>query len=112
MAKSVVVGVVALMVLSFGLGIVLVGQPRAALAQQEPGVQPAANGEKPADGEMSPEAKALLQRPQVVAAVPFQSRTEYEQDPFEPSRLRRTQTVVTKLVLIRSDGTTELKDPQ
>ncbi len=107
MSKSVLIAVIALMVLSFGLGTVLSNRP-AALAQQEP----AANGEQPANGEMSPEARALLQRPEVVAAVPYQSRTEYEQDPFEPSRLRRTQTTVTKLVLIRSDGTTELKDPQ
>jgi hypothetical protein len=108
MTRPVVAGAIALLVLAFGLGALLAGRPQAAMAQQAP----AANGEKPGEPELTPDARALLQRPQVVAAVPFQSRTEYEQDPFEPTRLRRTQTTVTKLVLIRSDGTTELKDPQ
>ena len=112
MTRSVVAVVVALMALSFGLGAILAGQSRPAMAQQEPAPQPAANGGEPTGDELTPEARALLQRPQVVAAVPFQSRTDYEQDPFEPSRLRRTQTVVTKLVLIRSDGTMELREPQ
>lgn len=112
MTRSVVAVVIALMALSFGLGTILAGQSRPAMAQQEPAPPPAANGEEPAAGELTPEAQALLQRPQVVAAMPFQSRTDYEQDPFEPSRLRRTQTVVTKLILIRADGTMELRDPQ
>ena len=46
----------------------------------------------------------------VVAVVPSLSRTDYEQDPFDATRLRRTQTTVVKLLLVRADGTTTTKD--
>ena len=45
----------------------------------------------------------------VVAVIPCQSETEYEPDPFEPDRLRRSKTEVKRLLLIRADGTIEQK---
>ncbi len=44
----------------------------------------------------------------VVAAVPYQTETKFDMDPFEPNRVRSTQTAVKTLVLIRSDGGTEI----
>lgn len=99
--KQVSVALVAgLLVLAFGLGALLGGGPRSALAQEPPKTAAAA----PVD------VKALTQPPAVVAAVPLQSRTDYEQDPFETTRLRRTQTTVQRLLLIRADGSMEVKD--
>ncbi|MHB8997193.1 MAG: hypothetical protein ACYC63_18255 [Armatimonadota bacterium] len=66
----------------------------------------------PASAQDAPAAdlQALVQPSPVVSAVPFQSRTEYEQDPFEANRLRRTTTTVTRLVIVRADGSMELKE--
>ena len=50
-----------------------------------------------------PSAPAAVSAP-IVAAVPYKYETEYEQDPFEPDRLRRTRTVVTHVLVIRADG--------
>jgi hypothetical protein len=60
----------------------------------------------------TPEVKPVLDTPPIVSAVPYLQRTEYEQDPFDTTRLRRTTTVVTKVLLIRADGTTKIKDTQ
>ena len=100
MSRSSVALVVGLLVLAFGLGAVLGGGPRPALAQE------------PAKGDAAAPAdvKAMTQPPAVVAAVPLQSRTDYEQDPFETTRLRRTQTTVLRLVLVHADGSMEVKD--
>ncbi len=45
----------------------------------------------------------------VVAVIPYRSETEYEPDPFEPDRIRRTQTEVKELILVRADGSIEHK---
>jgi hypothetical protein len=112
MTKPLIACTIALMVLSFGLGAVLAGRPQAALAQDKPANgAPAATGNgKPAEGQPVVAVQALTRPADVVAVVPSLSRTDYEQDPFDPSRLRRTQTTVVKLILVRADGTTEAKD--
>ncbi len=53
--------------------------------------------------------KVLPPEPAVVAAMPYKSETEYEQDPFDATKLKRTRTVVTHVLLVRSDGTTAIK---
>lgn len=52
---------------------------------------------------------AAAGEPPVVAAIPYKYETEYEQDPFEPDRLRRTRTVVTHVVIVRADGQTSVR---
>ncbi|MCD6351220.1 MAG: hypothetical protein J7M26_03775 [Armatimonadetes bacterium] len=52
---------------------------------------------------------AAVQEKPVVAAIPYKYETQYEQDPFEPDKLRRTHTTVTHVLLVRSDGTTFVK---
>ena len=54
--------------------------------------------------------KVILTPSPVVSAVPFQSRTDYEQDPFDTTRLRRTTTTVTRLVIVHADGSMDLKE--
>ena len=44
----------------------------------------------------------------VVAAVPYQTKTEYDMDPFERDRVRSTETEVSTLILVRADGGTEI----
>lgn len=105
MSKPMAVLVVALMALSFALGALLVGYAPAALAQDND-AKPA---DKPADDQPSPAVAALLKVQPVVAAVPLATRTDYEQDPFEPTRLRRTESTTLRVLLIRADGTTEVK---
>lgn len=82
-------------------GLLLSGQQGVAFAQPR---VPEAGGERPVD------VAALITPSPVVAAVPFQSQTEYEQDPFEPTRLRRTTTQVRRVLLVRQDGVLEVKD--
>jgi hypothetical protein len=82
-------------------GLLLAGGQAIAYAQERPPDKPA---DKPVD------IAAIVQPSPVVAAVPYQSRTEYEQDPFEPTRLRRTSTTVTRVMLVRQDGTVIVKD--
>jgi len=45
----------------------------------------------------------------IVAVIPYQQETEYEPDPFEPDRVRRTRTEVKELIIVRADGTIERK---
>lgn len=40
-----------------------------------------------------------------VAAIPLEWRTIYEADTFQRERLRDSTTVVTRILLIREDGT-------
>jgi|LSQX01.1.fsa_nt_gb Na+-transporting methylmalonyl-CoA/oxaloacetate decarboxylase gamma subunit len=44
----------------------------------------------------------------VVAAIPYQTSTEYQMDPFEPGRVRSTETKTNTLILVRADGSTEI----
>lgn len=68
----------------------------------------AAGTEKPAG-----ETEAILPpAPVVVTAIPYKSETEYEMDPFERTLIRRTKTTVTHILLIRSDGTTQIRPAQ
>ena len=46
---------------------------------------------------------------QIVAAVPAESVTEYEPDPFEPARLRSSTVRVRRVAVVYSDGTIEIK---
>jgi hypothetical protein len=82
-------------------GFLLAGRPDIAYAQDQPPDKPA---DKPVD------IAAIVEPSPVVAAVPCQSRTDYEQDPFEPTRLRRTTTSVTRVLLVRQDGSIIAKD--
>lgn len=82
---------------AFVLGALLCGQSTPAVAQQP---APAAQ----------PTVTLPTQPVPVVAAVPYQSRTEYEQDPFEPARLRRTTNTVMRVMLVKADGTLEIKE--
>lgn len=45
----------------------------------------------------------------IVNVVVGESVTEYEQDPFDTTRLRRSTHRVRTLIYIRADGTTETK---
>jgi hypothetical protein len=66
--------------------------------------------DKPAAGAAGGEAaKVLPPEAAVVAAMPYKEETEYEQDPFDATKLKRTRTVVTHVLLVRSDGTTMIK---
>ncbi len=45
----------------------------------------------------------------IVSVVVGNSETEYEQDPFEQTRLRRSTTRVKSLIYVRADGRVETK---
>ena len=95
MSRLTVIIVSVLVISAFALGALLGSHPSTALAQ---------------DKETAPDVKALTQPPPVVTAIPFQYHTDYEQDPFDQTKLRRTQTTVTKIAIVRSNGSTEMKD--
>jgi|YNPNPStandDraft_1061719.scaffolds.fasta_scaffold71125_2 hypothetical protein len=59
----------------------------------------------------TPTVEALAEKP-VVTAIPYKYETEYELDPFEPEKLRRTKTTVTHVLVVRADGTTSVKPAQ
>ena len=46
--------------------------------------------------------------PAVVSAIPYETVTEYQMDPFEPGRVRSTATKTSTLILVRADGSTEI----
>jgi hypothetical protein len=58
-----------------------------------------------------PPAAAQILNP-IVSVVVGESVTEYEQDPFETTRLRKSATRVRTLVYIHADGTTETRQLQ
>jgi len=70
-----------------------------ALAQEGPGPARVATG-------FAPEANPIVQ---VVVGT---TETEFEQDPFEPTRLRRSTARVKTLLYIRADGTVDTKQVQ
>jgi hypothetical protein len=92
----------AVLLVGVGLGALLVGR---ASAQAQPA--PAAATAPTAS---TVDVKAMTAPSPVVAAVPYQSRTDYEQDPFDTTRLRRTTMTMLRLVIIHADGTMEVKD--
>ena len=55
---------------------------------------------QPRDGDANP----------IIAVGPGATETEYEQDPFEPTRLRKAVARVRTLVYVHQDGTIETKD--
>ncbi len=58
----------------------------------------------------SEEAAASEEPPkEVVAAVPAESVTEYEPDPFEPERLRSSTVRVKRVAVVYSDGSIEIR---
>ncbi len=48
----------------------------------------------------------------IVSVVVGTQETEYEQDPFEPTRLRRSTNRVKSLIYVRADGSVETKQVQ
>ncbi len=66
--------------------------------------EPETNG-----GEQTSAPEQVVTDNPVVAVIPYRSETEYEPDPFEPDRIRRTQTEVKDLILVRADGSIEHK---
>lgn len=96
MTRSTTLVMIAALVAAFVVGAMVAGGPNAAVAQEAE------------DGGV--DIKALTQVSPVVAAVPYQSRMEYEQDPFEPARLKRTTETVTRVMLVKADGTVEVRD--
>jgi len=57
---------------------------------------------------ITPELPAAEPNP-VVSAFPYALETEFEHDPFEPDRVRSSKQVTKSVVLVRADGSTELK---
>jgi len=49
-----------------------------------------------------------VEQRRVVAAVPAESVTEYEPDPFEPERLRSSTVRVRRVAVVYSDGSIEI----
>lgn len=95
MTRSTTMVIMAALVAAFVVGALVAGGPNAAVAQEEDG---------------GVDIEALTKVSPVVAAVPYQSRMEYEQDPFEPARLKRTTETVVRVMLVKADGTVEVKD--
>jgi hypothetical protein len=65
-----------------------------------------AAGERPAGGtgaEIAPEPNPI------VSVVVGDSETNYEQDPFDQTRLKRSSTRVKSLLIVRADGRVETK---
>jgi hypothetical protein len=79
-------------------GMLLVGPQGIAFAQDD----------KPRDKPV--DIAAITQPSPVVAAMPYQSQTDYEQDPFEPTKLRRTSMQVRRVLLVHQDGTMAIRD--
>ncbi len=72
----------------------------------------AADEAQPSPGKAAAEAEAgvaLPPPPPAVAVVPYKYETDYEMDPFERDKIRRTKTTVTHILLVNSDGTTVIK---
>ena len=99
--------VAGILLLGLTVGLLLGSHPTPAAAQAGPPAPPAA----PASAGATPaDIRAITQPSPVVSAVAYQSRTDYEQDPFENSRLRRTTTTVVRYAIVHADGTMEIKD--
>lgn len=79
-------------------GVLLVGQQGIAFAQDD----------KPKDKPV--DIAAITQPSPVVAAFAYQAQTDYEQDPFEPTKLRRTTMQVRRVMMVHQDGSMEIKD--
>jgi hypothetical protein len=94
----VVLGVLA----ALALAIVVVGPQSLAFAQDDKGK------DKPPDKPV--DIAAITQPSPVVAAFAYQAETEYEQDPFEPTKLRSTKMQVRRVMLVHQDGSMEIKD--
>lgn len=93
MSKNTLLSMVAVLLAGIVIGVVLGAAPSQA-----------------ADDAPATTVQALTQASPVVSVVPYQSRTDYEQDPFETTRLRRTTTTVQRLVVVHADGAMEIKD--
>ncbi len=98
MSRMTLLSLVGILLTGVLIGLFAGGRFTPAAAQDAPAAAPAAN------------VTAITQPSPVVSAVPFQSRTDYEQDPFDTARLRRTTTTVTRVVIVRADGSMELKE--
>ncbi|MCX7597403.1 MAG: hypothetical protein N2512_00855 [Armatimonadetes bacterium] len=85
------------------VGVLVVFAAESATPQTE-----AASTTKPA-GEQT---ATLLAPPAVVAAIPYKSETDYEMDPFQRDLIRRTKTTVTHILIVRSDGSTQVRPAQ
>lgn len=101
MTRSTTLAIITALVAAFVVGALMGGGQNAAVAQEE--------GQGQVQDQQV-DIKALTQASPVVAAVPYQSRVDYEQDPFEPTRLKRTTETVTRVMLVKADGTVEIKE--
>lgn len=95
MSKTTLLSMLAVLLAGIVLGMVLGAHPSQA-----------------ADAAAPTDVKAITQPSPVVSVVPYQSRTDYEQDPFETNRLRRTTATVLRVIVVHADGTMEIKDAQ
>jgi len=99
MKRITILGMALALLMGVIIGFCLGGSPRAAFAQAP----------EPPQAE-APNITALVQPPIVVAALPYQTQTDYEQDPFEPSRVRRTTSQIRRVLFVYQDGKMEIKD--
>lgn len=58
---------------------------------------------------LGPEGEEVAKEAPVVGCTPYAYTTENELDPFDSTKIRRTKTTVTQVVLVRADGTTEVR---
>lgn len=100
MSRTTVAAMLSILAVGLALGFMLGSHPSVAAAQDAPA----------AAAPPAVDAATLLAPSPVVSAVPYQSRTDYEQDPFETTRLRRTTTTVQRLVLVHADGSMVIKE--
>lgn len=100
MSRTTLATMLCILAVGLTIGILLGSHPTVAVAQGAPA--PAAAP--------TTDVKAILAPSPVVSAVAYQSRTDYEQDPFDAARLRRTTTTVSRLVLVHADGSMDIKE--
>jgi hypothetical protein len=62
--------------------------------------------------EIMPPAPEQPEANPIIAVIPGNTETQYEQDPFETTRLRRATARVRTLLYVRQDGTVETKQVQ
>ena len=97
MNRTTLAVVIAAVIVGLVAGVLLTGQQGIALADDKP-------KDKPLD------VAALTAPSPVVAAMAYQSQTDYEQDPFDATKLRKTTMQVRRVLIVHQDGLMEVKD--
>jgi len=64
---------------------------------------------RPAIADDAKPAATLASPSPVVAAFPYRYETEFEPDPFDSQRMRRSRTTVNDVIVVRADGTQEIR---